>query len=70
MSRGSYTVRRGQFSLLYLLLAIANASLMFGSYEIIENQSAPDWVLSYATAGILVGVYGWIALAIVPFLSD
>ena len=70
MSRSTDRAQRGQFSLLYPFLVITNTSILLGSWCIGENPNVPSWVLPYCSAGILIGIYGSIALALMPFMRD
>jgi hypothetical protein len=70
MLHGTDTTRRGQFSLRYTLLVLTNTSLVLGGWCICESPGSPEWVLPFAGAAVLIGIYGYIALAIVPLLHE
>jgi hypothetical protein len=70
MLRGEDRPHRAQFSLLYALLFVTNTCILLGSWSLSESRMAPDWALPYCGAGILGGLYGYLALAVFHFVRD
>ena len=70
MPRPEANYKRGQFSLQYALLLITNLCMVIGCWCIADNPFAPQWAIPFCGAGILGGIYGFIALVVLPFVAE